>query len=94
MKGQYRIDSLFAFVVIDEDGTEGVPAVPGPGGMQLPMVGADLAMVEMFKPLARRWAQENGRAVTLVHFSRRTVQEVYEPDGSISRNPTDVEGNQ
>lgn len=84
MDGQEKILSLYAFVVIDDDGTEGVPAVEIEGVGALPMIGADLSMVKMFKPHARAWAKMNGKAVTLVHFSTRTAQETYEPSGAIS----------
>jgi hypothetical protein len=84
MDGQMRIDSVFAFVVVDDDGTEGIPAFLAEGNVVMPMMGADLAMVDRLRPVARQWAIENGKAACLVHFSRRTVQETYEPDGSIT----------
>lgn len=37
MKGQLRIDEMYAFIMIDEDGTEGIPAIDG-GGVLLPFV--------------------------------------------------------
>lgn len=74
MNGQLRIDSVFAFVVVDDDGTEGVPAFLA-GDVVMPMMGADLSMVAKLKPVAQRWAIENGKAITLTHFSTRTVQE-------------------
>lgn len=83
MDGQLRIDSLFAFIVVDDDGTEGVPALSTPLG-PMPMMGADLARVKSLEPIAQAWAQANGKSVSLVHFSRRTVQKVYQPDGTIS----------
>jgi hypothetical protein len=85
MDGQMRIDSLFAFIVVDDDFTEGVPAVDVPGFGAMPMMGADLAMVDVFRPHARAWAFQNGKPVTLVHFSRRTVQETYQPDGTVAK---------
>lgn len=85
MDGQFRIDSMFAFVVVDDDGTEGIPTIdPGEGMPPYPMIGGDLAMVEILRPMAQAWARQNGKLVTLVHFSKRTVQEVYGPDGSVS----------
>lgn len=84
MDGQLRIESVFAFVVVDDDGTEGVPAIMV-DGVTYPLMGADLAMVEQLRPQARRVARQTGKAVALVHFSRRTLQETYQPDGSVTR---------
>lgn len=80
-----RIDSVFVFIVVDADMTEGVPTLDVPGLGPMPMMGADLAMVERMRPYARAWAKENGMPVALVHFSRRTLQETYQPDGSITK---------
>jgi len=84
VNGQEKVLSMFAFLVVDDDGTEGVPSIETPIG-HMPMMGADLARMAVFKPIAQRWARENGKPVRLVHFSVRTEQEVYEPDGSITR---------
>ena len=78
MNGQLHIETLFAFVVVDDDGTEGVPALQV-GGTALPMMGADLAMVELLRPHAVQVAKQLNKPVTLVHFSQRTDQEVIEP---------------
>ena len=74
MEGQERILSIFAFIVVDDDGTEGVPAING-----LPMMGADLARVAALRPFAQAAADEMGKPVTLAHFSVRTDQEVLTP---------------
>ena len=86
MDGQMRIDSLFAFIVVDDDLTEGVPALDVEGIGLMPMMGADLAMVDVLRPHARAWAAHHGKPVALVHFSRRTVQETYQPDKSVTKN--------
>jgi len=68
MKGQLRIDSLFAFAQIDTDGTEGVVAMKfGDGWM--PLMGADLAMVAKLRPIAQHTATVTGRPVVLSHYS-------------------------
>lgn len=79
MKGQYRIDSLFAFTCVDSDGTEGVCAAQMPGLGTVPLMGADLAMVAKLRPLAQKVATQTGRKVVLSHYSVRTDQEVLEP---------------
>ena len=74
MDGQLRIETLYAFVCVDEDGTEGVPAFSD-GKSILPMMGADLAKVEYLRPLAQRVAND-GLKVTLVHFTNRVEIEI------------------
>lgn len=84
MDGQERIDSVFAFIVIDDDGTEGIPTLYT-DDIAYPMIGADLARVAGLTVYAKQMAELNGKAVKLVHFSQRTVQEIYEPDGSVTK---------
>ena len=84
MDGQMRIDSVFAFIVVDDDFTEGVPAITA-DGVAYPLMGADLAAVDVLKPHARALAKQTGKPVSLVHFSKRTVQETYNPNGSITK---------
>lgn len=84
MDGQMRIDSVFAFIVVDDDFTEGVPAIEA-DGVAYPLMGADLAMVDVLKPHARALAKMYNKPVALVHFSRRTLQEIYQPDGSVTK---------
>lgn len=71
MNGQEVIEELFAFVVVDEDGTEGVPAVPGPGGMVMPLMGADTGRVESLRPIAQMVADQLDKDVTLYKFTGR-----------------------
>lgn len=71
MKGQLHIDEMFAFIVLDDDGTEGIPAIPGPGGVALPMVGADMARIESLRPFAENAARRMGKTVSLVKFTNR-----------------------
>ncbi len=76
VEGQERILSLFAFIAVDEDGTEGVPALSS----GWPLMGADLARVESLRVYAQMAADQLGKPVTLAHFSRRTDQEVIQPN--------------
>jgi hypothetical protein len=80
MEGQYRIDSLFAFIVVDDDGTEGVPALASPMG-PIAMMGADLARVKSLEPHAQAYANASGKTVSLVHFSVRTLEKEIKPQG-------------
>ena len=77
--GQLKILSMWAFIALDADGTEGLVAVELPGLGQTPLVGADLAMVAKLRPLAQRVADTKGIDIKLIHFSTRTEQEVIRP---------------
>lgn len=77
MRGQRRIEQMYAFVLTDTDGTEGVPAINGPGGVPLPLVGADWARVEDLRPTAIALARSRGVKITLCRFEIRTELEEY-----------------
>lgn len=79
MKGQQKIEKMYAFVCTDDDGTEGIPAFSGPGGMMLPMVGADLARANSLKPIAEDICKQLGKKITLCRFEVREELEVFEP---------------
>ncbi len=70
---------MFAFIALDEDGTEGVVGYPTSQGM-LPLVGADMARVDSLRPYAQQIARSNGVPVTLVRFSVREDIETYEEE--------------
>lgn len=79
MNGPLRITEMFAYVVIDDDGTEGVPAFPGPNGLVLPMMGADTARAAALRPIAERMARELHKPLTLLRFTLREEVEVVQP---------------
>jgi hypothetical protein len=78
VRGQLRIEQMYAFVVVDDDGTEGIPAFRGPGGLAMPMVGADLERVESLRPMAKAMAKELGKPLELLVFTGRESVEVIE----------------
>lgn len=75
MNGQERIDEMFAFIVVDDDGTEGIPATYL-GNTLYPLVGADMKRVESLRPAAEDYARSSGKPVRLVRFSTREELEV------------------
>lgn len=77
MKGQLRIDEMFAYVCLDDDGTEGVPAFLS-NGVAYPLMGADTTKMEQYRPLAEQIARERGLKITLCKFSKREELEVIE----------------
>ena len=81
MKGQLRIDSMYAFIQLDPaDNTEGVIAFLDPvSHMWMPAVGADMERVEQVRSIAELTAKSTGHPVQLVHFTHREEIEVIEP---------------
>lgn len=77
MNGQVRIESMFAFIVLDSDNSEGIPAI-SKNGMALPLVGADMNRIDSLRPYAKQFARLNNVKVTLVKFTHREELEVIE----------------
>lgn len=73
MKGQLRINQLFAFVVVDEDGTEGVPATLDALGIWSPLMGADMTRVNALKNLVASNPMYRGKKFTILRFGHREV---------------------
>lgn len=71
---------MFAFLTIDEDGDEAVPAVRVPGGW-MPLVAADEARLAALRPLAEQMAEQAGVELTLSRFEVRTDVETIRPVG-------------
>jgi hypothetical protein len=81
MKGQLNIETIFAFVLRDDDGTEGIPAtLVGP--MQMPLVGADMDRVASLEPIAQQLANASGKTIELVQFTTREHLKTIEPNRS------------
>lgn len=79
MDGQLHIDQMFAFVCVDKDGTEGIPAFVK-NDIAYPLVGADMARIESIRPMAERLANQLGAPLTLCKFSVREELEVINPE--------------
>jgi hypothetical protein len=76
MKGQLRIEQMYAFIATDTDNTEGIIGLTDPvTGAQTPMVGADMKRVDSLRPMAAAIAREFGVKVTLCRFEVRTELE-------------------
>ncbi len=93
MRGQPRIDQLFAFVTVDDDGTEGVIGFfDARAGMAVAMMGADLARVEDLKRIAERDPMLRGRRIEILRFSDRktigTIDRTREPRLDAARRGT------
>ena len=74
-----KIDELYAFTGIDDDGDEGVVVFQTPSGMMMPMVGADLASVESLMPIAENIALVTGKQIAIYKFSKKEIHGVIKP---------------
>jgi hypothetical protein len=68
------IDSIWAFLSIDDDGNESVIAAPlmGPGSC-VPLISSDQHRLENFTVIAEAIARDTGRTVHLVKFTSRKL---------------------
>jgi len=78
MRGQVHIDQMYAYIVMDDDDTEGIPAFMN-GNTAMPMVGADMDRIASLDPIAQQLATEIGKKITLVRFSVREEVKVIDP---------------
>lgn len=81
MRGQLRIDTVTGWVVVDEDGTEGIIGMNAGGGL-IPLIGADADRIESFRPYAQEVANRLGKRIELVRWRVREHREWLESDGT------------
>lgn len=73
-----KVDQMYAYVSVDDDGDEGICGIrTGMGWM--PMVGADMARMLSLRNHAELVAQESGRTVRLVRFGVRELLDTITP---------------
>lgn len=71
------MEQLYAYVVENKDGEEGIMAFMDQVQQRwVPMIGAELSMVEELKEPARAMAQKLGQTVKLVVFTKRQDIEI------------------
>lgn len=64
-----KIQTLFVYVMTDDDGSEGVPAFQSPkDGTWMPLFGADEARMASFKLVAVEIALRHNKEVRLLKF--------------------------
>lgn len=72
IKAMPPITEMYCFAISDRgDDDEGVPAITGPDGVILPLVGADLTRIESLIPYAQQIANEKGKPIRIYRFSAR-----------------------
>lgn len=74
-----KIEAVWLFISMDDDGDEGIPAMMGPDGVWLPLLAADRQRVDDLRPMAQEVATASGREVRLVEFTVMDEVEVLEP---------------
>lgn len=62
-----KIKELFAFVITDEQGDEGIMGFKISDGW-LPMVGADMERVDCLRPIADMIAKQSDKTYEIRHF--------------------------
>lgn len=76
-----RITELYAYVMADTDeDDEGVPAFEGPGGVFMPMMGADMERANQLRELAQDFADSAGKPIKLIRSTAIEVVETLEPN--------------
>lgn len=75
----FRIETLWAFVAVHEDGDEGVTGFLAVDGTWMPMVAADRVRVDLLRPMAARIAKESGKPIRLVRLAGRVDEEEFLP---------------
>jgi hypothetical protein len=65
-----RVNQLFAFLVVDKDGDEGVPGMRI-GPVHLALMGADMARVESLRAIAAQAPELKGLRITIARFGDR-----------------------
>jgi hypothetical protein len=73
----FRIERMWAFLVIHDDGDEAVPAMAGPDGIWVPMIAADQERLSQLRPHAESMAKMLGKEIRLVRFDNMTTVETF-----------------
>ena len=79
-KNEIKADVLWAFLSMDDDGTEGICSVGinGPNGIShTPMVFIHRRTVDMMRPKITEMAQACHKRIRLVRFRREEVEESF-----------------
>ncbi|HEY1878475.1 MAG TPA: hypothetical protein VGG68_00935 [Caulobacteraceae bacterium] len=77
MTGPRVIERLYAWIVTEADGGQGIPAFDRGDGLMLPMIGADSERIESLRPVAMRVAGVCLK-LELIEFSGRVVLETHD----------------
>lgn len=73
-----KVTEVYAFLAVDTDGAEGVPAAEL-GDMVMPLIAADADRLESLRPMAQSLASSYGMKITVVRFTNREDVETIHP---------------
>lgn len=72
-----KMERLYAFVVEEPNGEEGIMAFMDPAQQRwMPMIGSELSMVEELKEGAKAMAEKLNKTVKLISFTKRQDIEI------------------
>ena len=89
MSEPFKIQTFHAFVVVGEDGDEGVIGVQL-GDVMYPLVAADETRLKELRPYAEQVVQEHGLRVELIKLSHREHVEWLEQCAETQESPHDT----
>lgn len=76
-KPGHKIVEIFAFVVEDDNGEEGIPAYKSKSGIVFPLLTGDSALVLSLEEMAQLLSNQIGRSLKMLRFStREEVKEI------------------
>jgi hypothetical protein len=70
-----KIEKLYAYIVLDEQGNEGIPAMEL-NGLMYPLVGADMERIQSLQEQVQYIANKTGKQIRLALFEKRVDQAV------------------
>jgi hypothetical protein len=75
-----KIDAIWAFISVDDDGNEGLCAAPLPGSnMTMPLIAADERMLTKLIPIAEMLARNTSMTIKLIRLGTREEIRVIAP---------------
>jgi hypothetical protein len=77
-KRGHKVESIWVFISVGEDGDEGVVAAPI-GGALMPLVASDETRLHLYIPVAERIATQTGMTIKLIKLGTREEIRIIEP---------------
>ena len=66
-----KIEALYAYVSVDENGNEGILGAGMPNGMFMPLVGADKDLIEKCRSIAEKIGKASKMKIKLIKLTHR-----------------------
>lgn len=86
MTKPHKIERLYAWIVTDDTGEDGIPAMASSMG-PMPLIGSDKARIESLRPAAMAAARSGNMPLRLVEFTGAvTLEEIHAAPGPTSRH--------